>query len=358
VCTLIVRDQLAFIRTTRLGFDTEHAIVVERAGQLGDQINAFKDRLRSFSGVRAVGGASSLPGSIHGGTAFLPEGFDRNNMVLMAPIVVDHDFVEAMGIEMAEGRDFSRDFPSDTASFVINEAALREIGWESAAGRLLGTFSQQSTPEIQNGTILGVIKDYHYASLRSEIGAVALILNDGPLPFVIVRTTGENLPATLDFVRNAWTEFVPEQPFEYTFLDENFFALFEGDQRLGRLFSSFSVFAIFIAGLGLFGLGLFVTEQRTREIGIRKAMGASVSEILVLLSKDFTRLVLVAIVLAFPLAYFGMNRWMQGFVYRTDIHIASFVLAGILAIVIAWLTVSYQSLRAAHADPVKALRHD
>jgi putative ABC transport system permease protein len=358
VGTLIVRDQLNYIQNKRLGFDKEYAIVVERAGQLGDQRNAFKDRLRSYSGVRSVGATSALPGTIHGSTGFRPEGFALEDMILMSPIGVDYDYIEAMGIEMAEGRDFSRDFPSDSAAYVINEAALREIGWDSAVGKTMGTFSGQSVSDVVDGPIIGVVKDYHYASLRNKIGAVALLLRDVPLPYIIVRTTGENLNSTLDYVQTAWDEFVPEQPFEYTFLDDNFFKLFDGDRRLGRLFSSFSIFAIFIAGLGLFGLGLFVTEQRTREIGIRKAMGASVSQILVLLSRDFTQLVLISMLLAFPLAYFGMEKWMQGFVYRTGIHVMTFVLAGVLAICIAWLTVAYQSIKAATSDPVEALHYE
>ncbi len=356
IATFIVRDQLNFIQSKNLGFDKEYAIVVERAGQLGDQSDSFKDQLRSFSGVLAVGGSGSLPGGLHGGTLFRPEGFANEDMVLMAPIVVDYDFVEAMGIEMAEGRDFSRDFPSDTAAFVINNAGLSEIGWDSAEGKLLGVFGQNNA--ISDGTIIGVINDYHYASMRNEIGAVALILQRGPLPFLIVRTTGANLSQTLDYVEESWGEFLPDQPFQYTFLDDNFFKLFDADRKLGSLFSSFSLFAIFIAGLGLFGLGLYVTEQRTKEIGIRKAMGAGVSQILVLLSRDFTKLVLISVAIAIPAAYYGMNKWLEGFVYRTDIQITSFIFAGLLALAIAWLTVSYQTIKAATSDPVDALRYE
>jgi len=356
VATFIVRDQLNFIQNKNLGFDKEYAIVVERAGQLGDQTDSFKDQLRSFSGVLAVGATSSLPGGLHGGTAFRPEGFATEEMILMAPIVVDHDFVEAMGIEMMEGRDFSKDFPSDTAAIVINEAGLKQIGWDSAESKLLGTFGQNM--EITDATIIGVIKDYHYASMRNEIGPVALFVREDPLPFMIVRTTGEHLAQTLDYVEKSWAEFKPEQPFQYTFLDDNFFKLFDADRNLGSLFSSFSLFAILIAGLGLFGLGLYVTEQRTKEIGIRKAMGASVSQILVLLSRDFTKLVLISIALAIPASYFGMNMWLDGFVYRADIQITSFIFSGLLALGIAWLTVSYQTIKAANSDPVEALHHE
>lgn len=356
VATFIVRDQLNFIQNKNLGFDKEYAIVVERAGQLGDQTDSFKDQLRSFSGVLAVGATSSLPGGLHGSTAFRPEGWASEDMILMAPIGVDFDFVEAMGIEMAEGRNFSRDFPSDTAAILINEAGLKHIGWDRAEGKMLGTFGQEM--EITDAEIVGVIKDYHYASMRNEIGPVALFVRQGPLPFLIVRTTGANLAQTLDYVEESWAEFKPDQPFQYTFLDDNFFKLFDADRKLGSLFSSFSLFAIFIAGLGLFGLGLYVTEQRTKEIGIRKAMGASVSQILVLLSRDFTKLVLISVALAIPASYFGMNMWLEGFVYRTDIQITSFIFSGLLALAIAWLTVSYQTIKAANSDPVEALRYE
>ncbi|MCZ6705731.1 MAG: ABC transporter permease [Bacteroidetes bacterium] len=354
--TFIVKDQLSYIQQKRLGFDAEYAIVVERGGQLREQSDAFKDRLRAYSGILSVGATSTIPGEIHGATPYRPEGFATEEMVLMAPMSVDHDFIEAMGIEMAEGRAFSRDFPSDSTGFIINEAGRSLTGFEAATGKKMGTFAPNGG--IVDGDIIGVIRDYHFASLRQEIGALSMTLVNDPLPYLIIRATGAQISETIAFVEQTWNEFVPNQPLQYTFLDERFFALFESDQRLVRLFTSFAGFAIFLAGLGLFGLGWFVTEQRRKEIGIRKAMGASVAQILILLSRDFTKLVLIAIVLAIPIAYLAMNRWMEGFVYRTDIHVSSFVLAGVLALLIAWFTVSFQTIRAAKSDPIKSLRYE
>jgi len=358
VGTFVVGDQLEFIQKRRLGFDKEHTIVIERATQLQTQAEAFKDQIRSFAGVVAVGSGSSLPGEIHGGTAYQPEGNTAEDIVLMAPIFIDYDFIDAMGIELADGRNFSRDFPSDSSAFIVNEAGLEAMEWDEGVGKQLGSFFGQQGSERNWGPIVGVIKDYHYASLRQKIGPVAFTLVQRQMPYIVVRIEGDNPSRVVDYIQTQWTDFVPDQPLQYSFLDDNFDALFAADRRLGRLFSSFAVFAVFIAGLGLFGLGLYVTEQRTKEIGVRKVMGASVPQIVVLLSQDFTKLVLIAIVLATPAAYFGMNRWLEEFVYRTDIQFLSFIFAGVMAIVIAWLTVSYQSIKAAVSDPVDALRYE
>lgn len=353
VGTFVVGDQLEFIQNKRLGFDKEHTIVIERAGLLRTQSEAFKGQIRSFASVTAVSGASSLPGALHGGSPFQPEGVGAEEMHIMAPIPVDYDFIEAMGIELADGRSFSRDFPSDSAAFIINEAAMRQFGWDEAVGKQMQSAGQSNT-----GPVIGLIKDYHYADLRREIGPVVLLYRDVPLPNIVVRVESDNLSQTVELIETQWGEFVPDQPFQYSFLEDNFNELFSADQKLGRLFSSFSIFAIFIAGLGLFGLGLFVTEQRTKEIGVRKVLGASVSQVVVLLTQDFTKLVLIAIILALPAAYFGMTKWLDGFVYRTDMQVMSFVLAAVMAMLIAWLTVSYQSIKAALSNPVDALRDE
>lgn len=353
--TFVVQRQLDFIQNTRLGFDRDHIVVLERAFMLGDQAESFKDQLRGHSNILAVGAANSIPGGIHGGSAYMPEGVTNEEAILMAPIYVDTDFVEAMGIEMVEGRDFSPDFPGDSTAFYINRAALEKIGWESATGRMMRT--PRGPGEVFSGEIVGVIENYHFNTLRQEISPAAYQLAQGFTPGnLVIRVTGDDVPGTLEHIRSTWDNFRPGQPVTLSFLDERYGELYQSDRRLARLFKGFSGFAIFIAALGLFGLGMFVTEQRTKEIGIRKALGASVGQVIVLLTKDFTRLVVIAFALAVPIAWYGMSRWLDGFIYRTSMGWGVFVLSGAIAIAVAWLTISYQSIKAASRNPVRALQ--
>lgn len=353
--TFVVQRQLDFIQNTRLGFDRDHIVVLERAFMLGDQAETFKDQLREHPNILAVGAANSIPGGIHGGSAFMPEGFTNEEALIMAPIYVDTDFVEAMGIELVEGRDFSPDFPGDSAAFYINRAALEKIGWDSATGRMMRT--PQGEGNVSSGEIVGVIENYHFNSLRQEISPAAYRLARDFTPGnLVIRVTGEDVPGTLEYIRATWDEFRSGQPVTLSFLNDRYGELYQSDRRLASLFKGFSGFAIFIAALGLFGLGMFVTQQRTNEIGIRKALGASVGQVIVLLTKDFTRLVAIAFLLAVPVAWYGMSRWLDGFVYRTSMGWGVFVLSGAIALAVAWLTISYQSIKAASRNPVRALR--
>lgn len=357
--TFVVQDQLEYIQSKDLGFDREHIVVVSRGFELGAQYEAFKDEITSHSGVVAIGGASSIPGAIHGGTGYVPEGGTPDQPEVFAPVVVDHGFVDAMGIRMAEGRAFSEDFPSDTAAYMINQAALTKLGWESGVGKLLLGMDQFDGENFSTAQrqVVGVIEDYHFMSFRNPITGAVFQLTTQPMPNILIRVTGNEMESTLGHIRSTWGEFRPDTPINLTFLNESFENLAASDERLAQLFAGFSMFAILIASLGLFGLAFFVTEQRTREIGVRKALGASGREIVILLSKDFTRLVAVSLVVATPLAWFGMSTWLEGFVYRTDISVISVALAGGLALLIAWVTVSYQSIKAARSNPIKALRH-
>ncbi len=355
--TFVVQDQLEFIQDKEIGFDRDHIIVLSRASDLQDQSEAFKSELLTHPNILAVGGSSSLPGQIHGGSGFIPEGHPSDELIIFSPIFVDNDFVEAMGITMAAGRDFSPDFPSDSNAVMINRAALAIIGWDDAMGRTLGDLQVGEDEAIEYRPIVGVIEDYHFLSFRSEIGGAVYRLATFTPNNLIIRVTGENVESTMAHISETWSDFRPGTPLNVSFLNESFSELFDSDERLAQLFTGFSIFAIIIASLGLFGLGFFVTEQRTKEIGIRKALGATISEIVILLSKDFTRLVLISIFVAVPLGYYGMSRWLGDFVYHTNLGFSSFLMAGGLAIVIAWVTVSYQSIKAARANPIESLRH-
>ena len=305
--TFIVRDQLDYMQNKRLGFDKEHVVVVTRGFELGEQFQAFKDELKANSGIVAVGASTSIPGQIHGGSGYVPEGGTPEQAVIFAPIFVDDEFVEAMGVEMAEGRSFSSDFPSDTSAYMVNEAAVRRLGWDSGVGKLLvgmDRISSSGSFSMGQSEVVGVIKDYHFMSFRNEIGGAVYQFAQFTPANILIRVTGNEMEATLDHIRETWDSFRPETPINMTFLNDSYENLAASDKRLGELFAGFSLFAIVIASLGLFGLGFFVTEQRTREIGVRKALGASVQEIVILLSKDFTRLVVIAFIVAIPAGYF------------------------------------------------------
>jgi putative ABC transport system permease protein len=203
-----------------------------------------------------------------------------------------------------------------------------------------------------------VLKDFHFASLHQEIGSLTVRFFEGPLPFIAVRIRPDDIPGALAFIEEKWRAFAPDQPFEYSFLDQDFDALYQAEQSLGKIFVVFAVFAIFIACLGLFGLASFTAEQRTKEIGVRKVLGASVPQLVVLLSKEFTVLVVIAFVVAAPVTFFAMRDWLGAFAYHADISVGIFLMAGVLALVIAWLTVSYQSIKASIANPVDSLRYE
>lgn len=234
-----------------------------------------------------------------------------------------------------------------------NEALMRKLGWTSAVGK---PFALGGGNKL--GTVVGVVKDFHFYSLHHKIEPLVLFVWPGRLNHLYARIRPENMTETLAYLEDQWQKREPDWPFEYAFLDERFAQLYQSEARIGKVFGTFSLLAIVIACLGLFGLVAFTAEQRTKEIGVRKVMGASVVNIVLLLSKDFTRLVGIAILIAMPIAYVAMQRWLENFAYRIEIPWGLFLTAGLLAILIAWLTVSYQSIKAALADPVKALRHE
>ncbi|MFQ5569479.1 MAG: ABC transporter permease [Rhodothermales bacterium] len=357
--TMVVSNQLSYVRNKKLGFDKEHVVVIQRAGQLGEQQDAFKQEVRAHSSTVNIAGTTALPGGLFGATAYQPEGAPANETHLMAPVFVDHDFVKTLGMTMASGRAFSEDFPSDSAAFLLNRASVRALGWGETdpIGKKITQFA--NTPEnFFTGEVVGVIEDFHYASLHQEIGSLAIRLSNFPLPFLAVRIRPDDISGTLAFLEETWRTFAPDEPFQYTFLDEDFNAQYQAEERLGNIFTAFALFAILIACLGLFGLASFTAEQRKKEIGVRKALGASIPQIVLLLSKEFTKLVLIAFVVAAPVAYFAMNDWLQDFAYQTSLGVGTFLIAGILALAIAWLTVSYQSVKAAVANPVESLRYE
>ncbi|MGN6532658.1 MAG: ABC transporter permease [Ginsengibacter sp.] len=256
---------------------------------------------------------------------------------------------------MAAGRGFSKDFATDTTqAMVLNEAAVKMFGYTSPKQAIGKRFKQWG----REGKIIGVMKDFHYRSLQEEIKPLSMRIEPNNCNLVSIKVAATNLPKTIAAIENKWKTLIPDRPFSYYFLDEFFNRQYRSEQRFGNLFLNFAILAIFISCLGLLGLASYSTIQRTKEIGIRKVLGASVSGITSLLSKDFIKLVLIAFVVASPIAWIGMHKWLQGFAYRIDIGWWVFILAGVLAILVALLTVSFQAIKAAIVNPVNSLRSE
>ncbi|HMB89684.1 MAG TPA: FtsX-like permease family protein, partial [Rhodothermales bacterium] len=297
---------------------------------------------------------NSVPGQGMMSFGINPEGLAQDESWTAAAIRLDDfDLLDTYEMKLTAGRYFDPQYPTDsTSAIVINEALARSLGWDDPVGKRL-----DSPGEIEAGTVIGVIKDFHFSSLRQAIDPLFLYI--APRHATLsVRISGEEIPATLAFIRETWEAFDPAYPFEYTFLDDAFAQLYQSERRLTQTLGLFSVLAILIACLGLFGLASYTAEQRTKEVGVRKVLGASVGSLVLLLSKDFSQLVIIAMVVAAPIAYFAMNRWLADFAYHAELSWWIFPLAGAVALGIALLTVSYQSIKAALADPVHSLRHE
>ena len=351
--TGISQSQLRFMRSAGLGFDAEDRVLIKQAGYLGEGIDAFEQELKKLPGVQRVASGFSMPGTFFINSMWQPStpGSEAHNMDYS---FVGFDYVETLGIEIVAGRSLSRAFPTDSFAVMLSETAVKDFGWsvEEALGQTLSP----SWGSIEF-TVVGVTKDFHYRSLHAEIYPLALF---GPLRtprYVAVRVSPDKVANTLEAIRSLWKQF-SDLPLEYAFLADDLVATYRTEERLTKIFGIFSGLAILIACLGLFGLAAFTAEQRTKEIGIRKVLGASVANLVALLSKDFLRLVLIAFVVAVPVAYLAMERWLEDFAYRIDLGVGTFALAGGLALGIALLTVSYQALKAALADPVRALRYE
>jgi len=360
VGTLVVFRQLDYMKTQRLGFEKEQVLVLDArglpGGTMGEKYTVAKEAFRQIPSVRTVAVSNQVPGRGAWVLIYRPEGVPEGETRRIQLVPVDHDYLETLGIDLVAGRDFSPDFETEPVGGVlINEAAVANTGWgtpEQAVGKTL-EFGDGEPIEV-----VGVFRDYHHQSLRNEVEPLALRFMPGAANYFSVRLSTDDAPATIEALERAWGEVFPGTTFEYFFLDTDYDNQYAAEARLTQIFGAFAFLAIVVACLGLFGLASFVTAQRTKEIGVRKVLGATVPQILVLLAKDFVMLVLVAVVLAAPLAWFGMNQWLDGFAYRIGLGPGLFLLAGGLALVVALATVSWKALRAATLDPVKALRYE
>ncbi|MDX2285626.1 MAG: ABC transporter permease [Bacteroidia bacterium] len=370
VCTLMVNRQLNFIRSKELGFNREQVLILQDTYLLRDRFEAFKEALAGLPQVSSVSGSSFIP--VRGtnleyesnNNAFWPEGQKVDKTVILNNWSVDHAYVRTLGMQIVLGRDFSLEFPTDSQGVILNQTAVESFGLgPDPLGKRINTFAFGADPSLpgpppeNSYTVIGVVKDFHYESMRERIAPLGLFLNRST-GCIMLRLQAQDLPGTIGEVEARWREFAAGVPFTYRFLDDEFDRMYQNEQRLGQIFLSFAVLAILVACLGLFALASFMAQQRTKEIGIRKVLGASVTDIIALLSRNFLGLVGIAMVLAFILSGVLMNRWLMEFMYRAPMGAGPFVLAGVLAVAIAMATVSFQAVRAATADPVQAIKEE
>lgn len=350
IFTAVVYQQITFMQTKNLGIDKNNILILQSTGRLGNNREAFRNALTQQKEViKSSYTNNSFPG-VNSTTIFRTAGSEQDH--IMGVYYADYDHQDVIKFELSHGRYFSKDFPSDSTSIIINEAAAREFGFENPVGEEL-IYNEGTIVRLK---IIGVVKNFNFESFKSEVRPLSIRLTP-TANNLLIRYQGSS-SAVLANVEKLWKEYAANEPFEYNFLDQRFDELFRAEQRMGQIFTLFSGLAILIASLGLFALAAFTSEQRTKEIGIRKSMGASVFSLTVLLSREFTKLVLIAFVPACALGWYISDTWLEGFAYRVEIHPLIFVGSGVVAIFIAWLTVSYQSIKAARANPVSSLRYE
>jgi predicted permease len=349
--TIVVSKQVNYIQTVNLGYDRENLLYIPLEGDLIAKYQLFKNQSLQMPGVKEVSRITDIPTQIDNGTGGVEwEGKDPNSDIQFTQSAVGYDFIKTMHLQLAQGRDFSKDFATDSVGYIINESALKRIGYKDPIGKPL-TFWQKK------GTIIGVLKDFHFNSLHVPINPIVLRLGENiDWGNALVRTESGKTKEALASLEKISNDINPKFPFTFKFSDEEYQKLYKSEQVVSQLARYFAFLAIFISCLGLLGLIVFTAEQRTREIGIRKVLGATVPNVVGLLSKDFLKLVFIANLISWPLGWWAMNTWLQNFEYRTAINWWVFVLAGLTAVLIALLTVSFQAIKAAIANPVKSLR--
>jgi putative ABC transport system permease protein len=350
--TLVIYKQTHFMLTKKIGFDKDEVLLIQGANTLENKLDAFKEDLLKSTEIKSVSIGDYLPiaGSKRDGNTFFKEGKMKEDIgVGSQKWQVDYGYLETMGMHITEGRYFSKEMASDSEAIVINQTMAKKLGLKKPIGQ-----------RIENGwqkfTVIGVMEDFNFESMKQEVTPLSLVLSKYNSTIVSVKISGADTKQAINYAATVWKGFSPNQPFRYTFLDESFANMYANVQRTGSIFTSFAVLAIIIACLGLFGLSAFMAEQRNKEIGIRKVLGASVSGITAMLSKDFVKLVIISIIIASPIAYWAMTKWLQDFAYRISISWWMVAVAGLSAIVIALLTISFQSIKAAMMNPVKTLR--
>jgi putative ABC transport system permease protein len=356
--TLIIRQQVDYIQNTDLGFDKDNLIIIHKTDDLSDNLKPFKQSLMENPVVLNAANSGRLMGQNFGNSVFTIVGATGAESHLLWTLGTDPDFVETYRIEMAEGRYFEEGREADQSGCVINEAAARALGLEESVGRQL---ISPGADNVLTLNILGVMKDFHFESMHQRIRPLIVFPMDlmgGRGRFISVRIQPGMTREALAYLETTWNRFAQNQAFEYEFFDDHFAQVYAAEIRTGDIFFSFAILAIIIASLGLFGLAAFITEQRTKEIGIRKVLGSTVPAVIYLLIQQFTKWVFIANIIAWPVAYVVMRKWLQNFAYQAPLSLWIFLGSAFMALVIAVLTVGFQSIKAAVANPVDSLRYE
>jgi putative ABC transport system permease protein len=355
VSTIIVYKQLNFVQNKNLGFDKENVIVIQRANEIQQKLKIYKEDILSDPHIISCSVSNTAPGYGYGTRACYVDGFEKNKLTSLCMNNSDFDFPATYKMEILEGRSFSNDFATDSSGILINECAVKLFNWKDPIGKRI-RFNDK-----EDYRVIGVVKDYHYESLQKEIRPACMVsfnkFNFNP-GIISVRVSNKDLPKTIEFLRMTWDKYAYGVPFEYSFLDADYGKLYDKEKRISKTLTVFSILAIFIACLGLLGLASFMAERKTKEIGIRRIHGAHSSQIFIMLAINFNKWIGVACILAWPVAWYVMHSWLQNFAYKTELSLWVFAVAGLVAFVIALITVSWQSWKAANRNPVEALRYE
>lgn len=354
--SFIIFQQMEYIRSMDMGYDRDQIINLQLPSQIMvEQSGPLKEKLSSLSTVVEVGSSSSQIGSQLGRTGIFPEGSTEDDNYITSIMNIDDRYIPAMQMEILDGRNFSREVSTDTAnSMIINEELARLLKWEDPVGKTISLGPEEDRTEYN---IIGLVKDFNFATVQHSIEPLFMLYSIEN-PNISIKISSNDLQGTINQVESIWNEVYPQNLFEYSFLDEDFEQLYRSETAFARMFSHLTFLAIFIAVIGLFALSAFAAEQRTKEIGIRKVLGAKVNQIVLMLSKEFIILVGIAFIISIPIAWYGMNAWLESFYYRVDINVAVFLISAALSGIVAMVTISWQSLKAAIVNPAISLRSE
>lgn len=358
ISTGFIYSQMTFVRNKKLGFDKEQMMVIPMRGErLRENSSAIKNELKNLSCIAGISMSQFIPGRDMNGMGYIPEGVDEKTPWIIFTNIVDYDYVKTMGMEIVKGRDFSKEFATDSNAVIINETLLKKLGWEEPLNKKITGFHFDSTFTLH---IIGVVRDFHFRSLHDAIEPCMMYIGSQNKSNLNIRIHKGNLTNNIDAIREKWEETESSFPFDYFLLDKDLDNLYRSESRTGEIFMAFTFIAVFIACLGLFGLASYNAEQRTREIGIRKALGSSVQQIALMMSRQFTLWIILANIIACPLAYYFIDHWLGNFAYSIEVmqnwHI--FLVSGLATLFLAILTVLYQAVKAAMTDPVYAIKYE
>jgi len=358
ISTFTISKQMQYIRKKDIGFNKEHLMIINRANSLSDQKKSFKQELLKRPEVLNASFSYGIPGNELTSGVFYPENKGANDGIVMSRLYSDHSFDETYNLKMAKGRYFSSDYSTDRSAAIINEVAARKLGYKEPIGKKIHMIIASEKVNDLEFRIIGVVKDFNFASLYNTIQPLVITYANDHTNKLSVKLQSENIDKTIGYISNQRKTFLPDQHFNYSFLDNIWENKYSNDMKAGMLFKIFSFLAIFIACMGLLGLASFMAEQRKKEIGVRKVFGASIINVMQLLLKEIIVLTGIATLLAWPVAYFFMKQWLQDFAYKTSLSLSAFILAAGMAIFIALLTTGLRSYRTATANPANSLRDE